>query len=96
MGIKEQQDQVAARSKPAAHVQEVVRAFNALLLTRENAGRVHQRDFVQQRAGTLCQLEFGQEAVAILRKALQQENALLIDCLILLPFFLDLCHRRAV
>jgi hypothetical protein len=42
--VEEQQDDIAARREPLHHVDEVVAAVDALLLTRQNAGRVHECD----------------------------------------------------
>lgn len=45
--------------------------LNALLLAREHAGRVYQRDLLQQLVGAGSRLKLRQEAVAVLRQPLR-------------------------
>ena len=57
--VKQQQNEVAPRSKPAAHINEVVGALYTLLLSRKHSWSVHQGDFLQQFVGATSSLKLG-------------------------------------
>ena len=82
VGVKEQQYEVTPCRKPAADVDEVVGAFNALLLSRQHPRRVYKSHFFQQLVGTAGSLKLGKETVAILCKTLEQNHVIVKENII--------------
>lgn len=60
--VKEEEDKVRALGEPAADLDKVVRAANALLLTGQNTGRVDKGKLLKERRSAFRALELAQES----------------------------------